>query len=410
VTCTANDGFTAPVTASFIATVGDKTPPSFNIPAPATADATSPRGATVQWAPDVLSDAVTATNDINVTCDGVTKFGNATFSAVFPVGLTTVTCTAQDAAGNVVDPPKAFTVAVEDRTPPAFDDFPGNILIQAGDAAAMHPVTWAAPNATDNYATNINVACTPPSGSLFPVNQQPAAVVTCTATDSVGLSTVRTFEVEVKDNVPPTVVVPASNFDLSAENAAGAAWKETGKPAPSFGASYKDGDATGSASCTIAKPDGSPLVCAQGEQCVFPLGVVAGTAGVSTVNCTGRDANGNSAWATFTVTVKDDKAPNINFTAPGSAVEATSPTGALVSITATALDNVDGAVPVNITVNGQPYDPRTTFLPLVTGGACRGRRAHALPPLPRKAREVVAAAGVHNTHAMLAGSDCQLAQ
>jgi len=78
-----------------------------------------------------------------------------------------------------------------------------------------------------------------------------------------------------------------------------------------------------------------------------PVSVVASPAsgstfplGTTTVSLTATDAAGNSANASFAVTVRDTTPPVIS-------ADATSPTGAVVTFVAIATDTVSGNVPVN---------------------------------------------------------------
>jgi hypothetical protein len=361
VTCTANDGYTGTVTAKFTSTVSDTTGPSLSVTPPPTADATSPRGANVTWRPQV-SDKVTPEELIQVNCNGIIQAGGTEFSAEFPFGNTTVSCSATDNAGNAAERPVTFDVTVEDRTAPKFEKFPIDRLIEADSESTTLKVTWDDPTATDNYDTNVDITCTPASGSDFNVGKK--TTVSCTATDEARLTDTKTFTVEVQDNVPPTIRVP-DNADLSAANAAGADWTNT--PAPSFGAYLIDGKTTKDAICDVTKPDNSPLVCAAGTRCTFPLGVTAGTAGVSTVNCSGSDVNGNIAWASFTITVSDKTPPVISYTEP-KVLEAANASGAVYTLSMSATDNVDGAVPVEVKVNGSRLlDLSKSIWPLVRG-------------------------------------------
>ena len=59
-------------------------------------------------------------------------------------------------------------------------------------------MTFATPSATDNRGVP-TVACSPPSGSLFPIG---VTTVTCTAVDGAGLTDVETFTVTVDDVDP----------------------------------------------------------------------------------------------------------------------------------------------------------------------------------------------------------------
>src|SRR5713226_7883929 len=88
---------------------------------------------------------------------------------------------------------------------------------------------------------------------------------------------------------------------------------------------------------TAADPDDAATVaCTPVSGATFP-------AGVTTVACTATDTNGNTANGTFTVTVQDTTPPALTLPANITA-EATGPSGAAVSYTATASDAVDGPV------------------------------------------------------------------
>jgi hypothetical protein len=65
--------------------------------------------------------------------------------------------------------------------------------------------------------------------------------------------------------------------------------------------------------------------------------------GTTTITCTATDSHGNVALMTFTITVLDTTPPAVTVPA-GVTLQATSPAGAVYSFTASALDNVDGAV------------------------------------------------------------------
>lgn len=85
----------------------DTTPPLVTASGPVVAEATGPAGAVVTYA------AATATDDV----DGSVAATCAPASgSVFPIGATTVTCTASDAAGNLGS--ATFTVTVADTAAP----------------------------------------------------------------------------------------------------------------------------------------------------------------------------------------------------------------------------------------------------------------------------------------------------
>ena len=90
VTCTATDGAKNTGSASFVVTVIDTTPPALVLPPNITAPASGPNGAVVTYEV-TASDLVDG--DVPPTCTPAS-------GRLFPVGTTTVTCSAGDAAGN----------------------------------------------------------------------------------------------------------------------------------------------------------------------------------------------------------------------------------------------------------------------------------------------------------------------
>ena len=100
VNCKATDAAGNEATGSFTVTVQDKTPPTLTLPsAPPAAEATSPQGAVVTYGAATATDLVDGS--VDVTCTPAS-------GSTFPLGTTTVTCTAKDAAGN--EDSKSFDV------------------------------------------------------------------------------------------------------------------------------------------------------------------------------------------------------------------------------------------------------------------------------------------------------------
>src|SRR5207244_4441293 len=96
----------------------------------------------------------------------------------FPLGPTSVTCTATDTRGNTTQ--AAFTVTVTDTTPPVVT-VPANATLEATSPSGA-PFTYSA-SAIDIVDSGIVVNCAPPSGITFPLG---ATTVTCSATDTRG--------------------------------------------------------------------------------------------------------------------------------------------------------------------------------------------------------------------------------
>ena len=107
ITAIATDSDGAPTTRTVNVFVVDTAPPVVTITAPTTVEATSPAGAPVTF-------TATATDNVDVT---VTTTCSPASGSTFPLGTTTVTCTATDAAGNTGK--ASIVITVQDTTPPA---------------------------------------------------------------------------------------------------------------------------------------------------------------------------------------------------------------------------------------------------------------------------------------------------
>src|SRR4029079_18995513 len=159
--------------------VRDTTAPTLDVPDPVTAEATGPAGANVVYAA-TTRDAVD--DNVDLVCDPPSN-------TTFPLGTTTVTCTATDFSGNHRS--KDFTVTVRDTTGPSLS-LPASRSVQASSAAGA-TVTWVA-TATDAVSGATPVGCTPSSGSTFAPG---TTTVSCTSTDGAGNTTTGSFTVTV---------------------------------------------------------------------------------------------------------------------------------------------------------------------------------------------------------------------
>jgi hypothetical protein len=154
-------------------------PSALTVPPTITAEATSPDGAVVTF--QVASDDPNA----QVAC-------NPPSNSVFPLGATTVTCTAgSDSA--------SFMVIIVDSRPPVISRVPKPIVLQVNGVRSA-VVTYAKPVAVDVVDGPVRVTCSPPPKSAFPLG---TTSVSCTAVDKHGNSSSTSFRVRVLDVVPP---------------------------------------------------------------------------------------------------------------------------------------------------------------------------------------------------------------
>ncbi|HEY5944728.1 MAG TPA: HYR domain-containing protein, partial [Kofleriaceae bacterium] len=181
VTCYAIDNAGNRSTVTFPVTVEsplDVMPPLIVAPADYTVEATSSGGAVVTY-------PVTATDDggpVTIVC-------TPPLGSTLPLGTTTVTCTATDAAGN--SSTLSFNVTVEDHSAPTLYAPTDPVVVSASAGGTV--VTYSV-SATDTVDSSVTTVCTPPSGSTFSLG---TTSVTCTATDDAGNTTTKTFLVRV---------------------------------------------------------------------------------------------------------------------------------------------------------------------------------------------------------------------
>ncbi len=194
VACTATDDTGNSASGSFHLTVGDQTPPALSVPGPITVEAVSAAGAVVTY-------AATATDGIDPT-PGVSC--SPASGSTFPLGITTVTCSASDASGNASL--AAFSVTVVDTTAPALT-VPSDITVETGNPAGL-AVSFSV-TATDAVDPAPLATCAPASGATFPVGTTPVA---CSAGDASGNARTGGFAVNVVLCPTPTVVLDPGNL------------------------------------------------------------------------------------------------------------------------------------------------------------------------------------------------------
>jgi hypothetical protein len=188
VNCSATDTGANTATKSFNVTVVlDTTLPVITTPADTTVAPKSAAGAPVTY-------AATATDNLD---GAITPTCAPASGQMFPLGATTVTCTAADKAGNVAT--KSFKVTVSTPTAPTIT-VPADRTVGAPSAAG--DVVNYTVTATDAIDGTDPVNCAPPSGATFAVG---LTTVVCTATNTAGKTSSKSFLVTVQPpEVPPT--------------------------------------------------------------------------------------------------------------------------------------------------------------------------------------------------------------
>jgi HYR domain len=258
VNCSVTDSGGLTTSGMFNVTVVDTTSPSLNLPGDITTEATGPNGTAVSFSA-TASDLVDGSVSVNCT---------PASGSTFPLGTTTVSCSATDAHGNTAS--GSFSVTVVDTTPPTLH-LPGNLTAEAtgpSGAAVDFPAT-----ANDLVDGPVSITCSPASGSTFALG---TTTVDCSATDAHGNTASGSFSVTVVDTTPPTLDLPANITTQATSNS---------QAVVSYTATATD------------LVDGSvPISCSPASGSSFP-------AGTTTVSCSASDAHHNTATGSFTVSV-----------------------------------------------------------------------------------------------------------
>lgn len=154
--------------------------PTLQLPGDQVAEATGPAGATVSWTA-TATDTRDGTDE--VTCTPAS-------GSTFPLGTTTVTCSARNSRGYTAD--GGFTVTVRDTTAPDLA-LPGDLTVDAtGPDGAV--TSWTA-SANDTVDGAIVPTCSPGSGATLPIG---TTQVTCSARDAAGNTATGAFVVTVR--------------------------------------------------------------------------------------------------------------------------------------------------------------------------------------------------------------------
>jgi predicted metallo-beta-lactamase superfamily hydrolase len=171
-------------------------------------------------------------------------------------------------------------------------------------------------SASDDNGTP-DIVCSPSTGTF----SLGTTAVSCTATDTVTADTSNaSFNVTVQDTTAPSLSLPGS-ISAAATSSSGAT--------VTYSASASD------------LVDGSVTAsCSPSSGSTFGFGP-------TTVNCSATDSHSNVANGSFTVTVSDSTAPVVSVPSSPVTASTSSPTGTTVTYSASATDDLDGALAVS---------------------------------------------------------------
>jgi HYR domain len=323
-------------------------------------EATSANGAVVNF--DVTAQNQDGTA-VDVSC-------SPAFGRSFPMGQTTVSCSASNEFGTST---AEIYVIVADTTNP--------VIVVPDDIVTTNAVVSYEVSAVDNIDGAVPVNCTPESGATFPDG---ITQVICTAMDSSFNVGVNSFKVELPGGLPVITMPPDVTVDSPDGGRVVVPWEATATNNASIFCDYFNGDefypgvtvvtctatnfrgsdtgsftvtvndltapvpvitvpaditaeATGpngaAVSFSVTATNGGIVACTPSSGSTFALGE-------TTVNCTATNVNGSDSDS-FKVTVVDTTAPTLSLPADITA-EATGPNGAVVAFAAWGNDAVSG--------------------------------------------------------------------
>ncbi len=185
-----------------------------------------------------------------------------------PLGSTNFTFTTQDDAGNTAT--CAYSVTVVDATSPEFTLCPNDTVFYVSDVDCTTPISFEAPEATDNCNVTLAQTAGPEDGDILNPGEY---TVEFTATDDAGNAVTCAFNVSVTDTISPVITCP-EGFESCSDT-------------PEF----EIPEATDNCAVTQINQIAGP---ASGT--VFP-------AGESTITYVAIDASGNTDTCSFIITV-----------------------------------------------------------------------------------------------------------
>ncbi|HRI58266.1 MAG TPA: HYR domain-containing protein [Saprospiraceae bacterium] len=273
-------------------------------------------------------------------CSGIDSITRVPSGNVFASGITPVTYTVKDSAGNTAT--CTFSVTINDNTPPVLTNCPTGISGIAPGFTCQGQVNWPPPVASDPCGqTNLTVTSNYTPDSIFPVGQ---TLVFYTVTDVSGNTANCSFLVTIQDTAAPIITCPG-NLTVPPDGS------------PNCGAvvDFNLPDAFDNCDTSVA------IVVIAGD----PEPLDTFPAGTTTLTYFAVDGSDNESSCSFTITVVDNVGPLLS--CPGDTVftAAQDTCGAFAAWPAvTANDACDGIVtPTSPFQSGQFFPVGTTAVP-----------------------------------------------
>ncbi len=189
-------GFTSPIV-SFFVKVHDTLQPTINVSDNITVNATTPKGAVVNYSV-IVSDPVYPSGSLIVSCwndaDGnITYPTGFSVSATFPIGTTQVDCRVSNPSDGVAT--SNFTVVVQDKLQPTLY-LPSMITVHPTSPQGV-VVNYSFKVSDPIFPANqLTKSCSPESGTTFAIG---ITIVHCSVSNPLGTTTYGTFRIRVRD-------------------------------------------------------------------------------------------------------------------------------------------------------------------------------------------------------------------
>lgn len=293
---------TCPPNVTASAAPGDCDMPVTTIQAPVTGDNC---GVVLQtW---VMSGATTSSSPSN----GIHDVNGSTFN----IGITTVTYTVGDAAGNTAS--CSFSVTVKDQTPPVISSCPQSVTDYASLGICEKYLAIQQPIASDPCGESYTISHNSPYGASssdasgnYPVG---TTTITWTVTDASGNLSTCTQVITIIDNQLPQLTCPGNQEDVAS-------------PTLCYIEHFNMPDPVYSDNCPnpVLTYEMTGVTSGSGNGSVNGLQF---NVGVTQVTYTVTDASDNEASCSFTVTVKDVVPPQFSAGCPVDILDVEAQTG-----------------------------------------------------------------------------------